>query len=582
MEEVDLIIIGAGVFGLTMAATYHRIHPEAQLIVIDSAPSIGGTWSSHRIFPGLKTNNQLGTLEHPDFPMDKRFGVKPGEHIPAEIVLEYLNAFVEWSGIREFLRLSTTVELVYKSDQEWVVHCTNQERLQFRAKRLVLALGHTNKPHMPNVPRSSTFEVPVIHSKEFAQNFSRVIRPATHSLIVGGGKSAWDAAYACATQPNSTATVLIRPSGKGPIWMTPSHVTPAKLWLEKLVFTRFFGFLSPCPWAETSGPEGWLRSFFHSTWLGRKITASFWYILGEDAISLSGLMKHPETKKMRPWRGAFEVGGALSILNYPSSIYDLVREGKIKVVLDDIAALEGESLVRLKNQETMKVDAVIYATGWEVASSLKFKPEHLATELGMPTRALLDADESSLIGTTEAHLYATYPFLRDRDTSRTMHYDSSLRYEQDEDLMQQPYRLHRFMVPLNSLNDRTIAFSGALYCLATFPCAYLQSLWITAYFDDVLPTPFATPDTLREETYRYTQYCALRGAMSHGRVFPDLVFDSLPYFDQILRDLGLSGKRKGGWWMFREAMASYGPTDYKGLLEDVERKLYGGELRKDA
>ncbi|KAJ4992447.1 FAD-containing monooxygenase EthA 5 [Stagonosporopsis vannaccii] len=580
MEKVDLIIIGAGIYGLTMAATYHRIHPEANLVIIDSAPSIGGTWSSHRIFPGLKTNNQLGTLEHPDFPMDERFGVKPGEHIPAETMLAYLNAFVEWSDIRAFLRLNTFVEQVEKNNQEWIVHCANDER-HFRAKKLVLALGHSNKPHLPNIPNSSIFKPPVIHSKELAENYPKVVRPGTHTLIVGGGKSAWDAAYACATQPDSTTTVLVRPSGNGPIWMTPSHVTPATLWLEKLVFTRFFSFLSPCPWAEMSGLEGWLRSFFHSTWLGRKITAGFWHILGEDSVSLSGLDKHPETKKMRPWRGAFEVGCALSIHNYPSSIYDLVREGKIKIVFDEIAALEGSSLVRLKSQDTMNVDAIIYATGWEVGSSLNFKPASLASELGMPSRASLDAEESALITATEHHLHATYPFLRDRDTSRTTHYDLSLRYAQGEDTTQQPYRLHRFMVPLSSLNDRTVAFSGALYCLGTIPCAYLQSLWIMAYFDDILPAPFSPPATLREEMYRYTQYCALRGAMSHGRVFPDLVFDSLSYFDQLLGDMGFSGKRKGGRWAFREAMSSYGPEDYKGLLDDVQRKLYGGEFKKD-
>ncbi|KAJ8111730.1 hypothetical protein OPT61_g5748 [Boeremia exigua] len=581
MERIDLIIIGAGVHGLTMAATYHRMHPEARLAIIDSASSIGGTWGSDRIFPGLVTNNQLGTLEHPDFPMDKKFGVKPGKHIPAETMLAYLNAFVDWSGIRAFLRLDTPVLHVQKSNQEWIVHCTSDTCSQFRAKRLVLALGHSNKPHLPGVPKPLTFTSPVIHSKEFGDNYSKIVRPAAHTIIVGGGKSAWDAAYACASQPDSVATVVIRPSGKGPIWMTPSHVTPATMWLEKLVFTRFFSFFSPCPWAEKSGFEGWWRSFFHSTWLGRKITAGFWHILGEDAVQISGLDKHPETKKMRPWRGAFEVGCALSIHNYPSSIYNLVREGRIKIVFDEIVSLEGETSVRFRKQDVMNVDAVIYATGWEVGGSLEFKPASLATELGMPTRAPLESSESTLINKTEAYLHATYPFLRDRDTSRTTHYDSSMRYAQDQDTTQQPYRLHRFIAPLSFLTDRTVAFTGALYCLGTFPCAYLQSLWITAYFDNVLPKPFAPLETLREETYRFTQYCALRGAMSHGRVFPDLVFDSLPYFDQLLKDMGLSGKRKGCQWSFSEAVLSYGPEDYEGLLDAVKEKLYKGAPKKD-
>ena len=75
---------------------------------------------------------------------------------------------------------------------------------------------------------------------------------------------------------------------------------------------------------------------------------AFWNILGEDAIALNGMDKHPETKKLRPWRGAFEVGNALSIHNYPNSFFEMVKEGKIKVIIDDIASLYGEQQVILK------------------------------------------------------------------------------------------------------------------------------------------------------------------------------------------------------------------------------------------
>jgi hypothetical protein len=105
--------------------------------------------------------------------------------------------------------------------------------------------------------------------------------------------------------------MLIRPSGKGPIWMSPPFVTPFKQQLEKLVFTRFFGLMSPCPWAENTGFEGVVRSFLHGTWLGRNIVAGFWNVLAQDVAGLNGYDKHPETKKLRPWRDAFEVGNAL-------------------------------------------------------------------------------------------------------------------------------------------------------------------------------------------------------------------------------------------------------------------------------
>jgi thioredoxin reductase len=578
MEEADLVIIGAGIYGLTTALTYHRLYPSAKILIVDSAPSIGGPWAPHRTFPGLRTNNLWGMYEHPDFPMDeKRFGVQRGQHIPATKMFDYLDAFAEWADVKQFLRLRTSVEVIERDEDEqgWTVHCAASSLLEkkgkvLKAKKLVIAVGNTNKPLLPDYSVSSNFRPLVIHAKDFPEHHAAIAKPGMHTVIVGSGKSAWDIAYACATQPDSTATILVRPDGNGPVWMTPSHVTPLGLWLEKLVHTRFFGFMSPCPWAQTTGIEGWLRSFFHRTWLGRKIVNAFWGILGEDAIALNKLDSHPETKKLRPWRGAFEVGNALSIHNYPTSFFSLVLAGKIKILIDEIDSLSGERGAILKSGAVLEVDAVVCATGWQKGYTFTFKPERLEEELGVPSSSPLIHQEAALIKKTEEQLYAQYPYLKSRDTSRIGHPDPQLRYTQQPDAKHQPYRLHRFIVPPSSLPDRNIAFAGALLSLGAFPCAYIQSLWITSYFDGSLALPSSPRKQVWEEMYRDTQYCALRGAMSYGRTLPDLVFDSLPYFDTLLGDLGIEARRKGGVFGVRECVRSYGPEDYQGLLNEVE------------
>jgi hypothetical protein len=587
MEEADLVIIGAGVNGLTAAHTYHRLHPSAKLLILESAPSIGGPWAPERVFPGLKTNNLWGMFEHPDFPMDEqRFRVKQGTHIDAPKMFDYLCAFAEWADIKQFIRLRTNVEVIEKDEEEkgWILRCTQsslaeKQKTVIKAKKLVVAVGITNKPLLPNYPTSTTFCSPVVHSRDFPAHYPDIVRPDRHTVVVGSGKSAWDVAYACATQPSSSATLLVRPDGNGPVWMTPSHVTPLRMWLEKLVHTRFLGFMSPCPWATTTGVEGWLRSFLHKTWLGRKIVAAFWHILSEDTIALNGLDSHAETKKLRPWRGAFEVGNALSIHNYPSSFYDLVRNGKINIVVDDIAALQDQHQIRLKSGNTLDADAVVCATGWQKGYTFRFSPPSLEKDLGLPSTLPLSPQEQSLIASSEDSLYKDFPYLQQRDTSRISHPDPSLRYTQQQGQQQaaysqpQPYRLHRFIAPPRMLHERNIAFAGALHCLATFPCAYIQSLWIASYFDGTLTSSssFLSPPErtrLLEETYRNTQYCVRRGAMGYGHMLPDLVWDSLPYFDVLLGDLGLQGRRKGS--SVKEWMVGYGPEDYKGLLRDVE------------
>ena len=516
---------------------------------------------------------------------ETRFGVRKGEHLPAEKVLQYLQAFVKENGIADCIRYNTKVQVIERVDEGWklLVKDTAQSpagsATEIKTSKLVVAVGLTNQPFMPRYQTSPSFEPPVIHSTKFASHYAEVAKEGTHTLVVGSGKSAWDIAYACATQPNATATMLIRPSGNGPVWMAPSHVTPLGLWLEKLVFTRFIGYFSPCPWAETAGVEGWLRSFFQGSWLGRKIMHGFWGILGDDVIQLNKLNEHPETKKLRPWRDAFETGNALSILNYPTDWFDLVREGKIKIVVDEIDQLGDGKEVRLQSGQILQVDAIVCATGWETGGDVEFRPEGLREQLGMPTTQSPDAEEVALVKQVEAELYERFPYLKTRDTSRVHHPNPSLRYAPTEAPSQQPFRLYRFMVPPAHLQDRSIGFAGALMCLGNMSCAYLQALWLTAYFDGTLQLPHADEGQVKHDVYRDTQHFVLRNAAGYGSVYPDLVFDSLPYFDAMVQDLGFHGKRKGGLWM-AEAFKSYGPEDYEGLVEEWKDRTNAGITKK--
>ena len=203
---------------------------------------------------------------------------------------------------------------------------------------------------------------------------------------------------------------------------------------------------------------------------------AFWNILGEDAIALNGMDKHPETKKLRPWRGAFEVGNALSIHNYPNSFFEMVKEGKIKVIIDDIASLYGEQQVILKSGQVLETDAVVCATGWQKGYTFRFEPRELEKELGLPTTSPPTPEEAALIQRSEETLYTEFPYLRERDTSRVYHPNHSLRHTQQPTTDTQPYRLHRFMVPPKAIANRNIAFAGAVHCLGTFPNAYIHSL----------------------------------------------------------------------------------------------------------
>lgn len=239
-----------------MAKTFHQLQPQKTLVIVDSSSSLGGTWASERIYPGLKTNNQLGTYEFPDFPMSTDvFGVKPGEHIPGRVVHNYLEKVAENFHIADKIRYSTrVVSAEHKTSTGWLVKSVSRgedassRAIETRvlAKKLVVASGLTSEPFLPQFDGQSSFGKPIFHGKDFAQH-ADTVETAKRVTVFGGTKTGWDAVYAHASK-GVHVDWIIRASGHGPSWMSPPFVTPLKKWLEKLVMTRALTWFSPCVW----------------------------------------------------------------------------------------------------------------------------------------------------------------------------------------------------------------------------------------------------------------------------------------------------------------------------------------------
>lgn len=556
MEEFDLVVVGAGWYGLAAAKTYIQLHPHENILVLDSAPSVGGVWGRDRLYPGLKSNNMLGTYEYSDFPMDTAiFGVSPGEHIPGPVLHKYLTSYAEHFGVYSRIRFNTRVEAAEESSevQGWVLGVANSvtgEKALLNAKKLIVATGLTSESYVPTFVGQENFGSPIFHSKDFADRADS-LKTAQSVAVLGGAKSAWDASYAYATAGVSV-DMIIRQSGRGPVWMAPPYVTPLKKWLEKLVHTRFLQWLSPCIWGEEDGYGG-IRSFFHGTWLGRKIVDTFWWILENDVVTLVGFDKHPEIKKLKPWHSAFWIGSGLSILNFPTDFFELVRNGTIRVHVSDISHLS-EKTIHLSTGEEVKADALFCATGWKSRPPINFLPPGSLAALGMPHYS---PTPDPLAAKADVAILEAFPRLKDQpDVIK------SERSESADETPNQPFRLYRFIAPVSTLQKRNIAFSGMVSCITTSVCAQVQGLWISAYFDGRLDR-LSSGEKARWETVLHSQFGKWRYPCGYGARLPDFVFDAIPYVDMLMRDVGLESHRKKS--KFAEMTEPYGPEDYKDL-----------------
>ncbi|KAF2212814.1 hypothetical protein CERZMDRAFT_40830 [Cercospora zeae-maydis SCOH1-5] len=547
----DVVVIGAGWFGLSAAKTYIQTHPGARALILESASSFGGTWSNDRLYPGLKSNNFAGSYEHPDFPMDeKTYGLEPGkDHIPAATLHRYLTDFAKHFGIAERTRLNTSVKTITPtSDNGWQLHIASNDgpNETISTSKLILATGLTSTPNLPQYPGQERFKPTFIHAKDFAKN-GDLVHTSKKTVIVGSGKSAYDCAYAFAEQ-GAQVDLIVRPGGQGPTWLLPKAVTPFRRLAEELLHTRALAWFSPAPWGDEDG-YGAARKFLHNTVFGRMLVDTFWNNMTNEIVESFAFDNHPETFKLKPWYNVVWSASGIGVDNFDSSVYDMVRQGKIRVHLADITEL-GENTVHLSTGKAIETDAVICATGWKKESTLKFEGLD-ASALGVPESC---EKIESLREEANKKIWDEFPMLRNQPV---------LRFEQPKE---NPLRNYRFIVPAGSVFKRNLALAGMVSTVSTANFANAQALWINAYFDGKLKRNPKNQDAVNKEVMLHTQFGKWRWPCGYGASLPDFAFDSLPYIDLLLNDVGIKSHRKGS--QMAELVEPYKPKDYRGLAEE--------------
>ena len=366
-------------------------------------------------------------------------------------------------------------------------------------------------------------------------------------------------------------------------------MTPLKKWLEKLVNTRLLTWFSPCIWGYADGFTR-IRWFWHETAIGRVITRAFWRVLGNDVLTLNQYDKHPETAKLKPWSDAFFNGASFSILNYDTNFFDLVRNGTVKVHIADLIRLS-PGTVHLSDDTSFKTDLLLCATGWKHVPPLKFLPEGIEKELGLPHIPTGDEPiwKDDLVRQADKEILTRFPRLRDQPKGNPLVPLSeakgvSTRSKDEVDPTDTtklvPYTLHRFIVPPSPefLETRDIAFPAFIMNFSTAIYNHIQALWITAFFDgnlpaSVIPAP-GNADALKKlryDTVLHNRFGRWRYPAGRGRMYPDFVFDAVPYLDLLVGDLGLKVHRKKGW--LAEITEPYGPEDYKNLYSEWIAKI---------
>ena len=321
-------------------------------------------------------------------------------------------------------------------------------------------------------------------------------------------------------------------------------------------------WFSPCIWGTADGyPK--IRSFLHKTAIGGFLVKKFWGILSADVVALNGFDKDTSIASLKPWSDPMFIGVGLSILNYDTNFFDLVRNGTVRVHIADIERL-GPKTVHLSNGSSISTSALVLCTGWKHTPPLQFLP--VEDDYGVPDQSerWASGKPSELVERADNEIFAQLRLLKSQPApnpklkpliEKVESQDSSVLKSQVES-----FKLYRFMVPPRFIDSHDLAFAGCMMTISTSICSEVQSLWITAHLLDNVPIQ---ADPVYEATL-HNRFAKWRSPVGFGARFPDIAFDSLPYYDLLLRDLGLNHRRKVG--AVANVFHSHAPQDYKGLV----------------
>ena len=218
-EDFDVVVIGAGWYGLIAAWTFLRLAPATRLLIVDDADSIGGVWSKERIYPNLFAQVGHGLFEYTFYPM-RNEGLTPDRYISGETISKYLYDFAHDHDIAKHVRLQTRITKVDKLDSgQWHLTSPSLSR-PLRCDKLIVASGVTSQPHIVHFPNRG-FQGEIMHSVDLGRQLGHLHSPTVKRvLVLGAAKSSYDAVFLL-LKAGKRVEWIIREDGSGPLAIMP-------------------------------------------------------------------------------------------------------------------------------------------------------------------------------------------------------------------------------------------------------------------------------------------------------------------------------------------------------------------------
>jgi len=342
--DFDVLIIGAGISGIGMAAHLEMMCPHLSYGILDRRENLGGTWDLFR-YPGIRSDSDMHTLGFAFEPWRDEKSIADG---PA--ILDYLHRIVEERGIAGHIHYGHKVICADWREAEARWHITAElaggQEKHLTANFLYLGSGYYDydQPYDPEFDTAS-FKGQVVHPQFWPENFDY---SGQRVLVIGSGATAVTIVPSMAAEA-AHVTMLQRT----PTWM---FSRPAKDALA-----NFLRKILPEEWAYrlTRWKNVRMQDLSYKLARGRPEKVKKTLKTRIQKILGAGYDDATFTPPYDPWDQRL-------CLVPDADLFEAMKAGTVDIVTGRIARFV-ETGVELENGDTIDADIIVTATGLKLA-----------------------------------------------------------------------------------------------------------------------------------------------------------------------------------------------------------------------
>lgn len=341
-EHFDVVIVGAGISGISTAWHLQDRCPTKSYVILERRENIGGTWDLFK-YPGIRSDSDMFTLGFRFKPWESARSIADGQSI-----WNYINEAADENGIRNHIRTGHRVLSVDWSDADnrWTVDVEHDgEAKQITASFLSVCSGYYNydEGYSPEFPGAADFKGQIIHPQHWPEDLDYAGKKV---VVIGSGATAVTLIPSLVNGGVGHVTMLQR---------SPTYI--GSLPLEDAVALRTNKYL---PKNLAHFVNRW-KQIGYSTGqyqVARKLPAVFKKVLRQMAER-----RLPEgfdydkhfSPRYNPWdeRVCLAPNGDL---------FKAIRSGRADVATDTIETFT-ETGIKLASGEELQADIIVTATG---------------------------------------------------------------------------------------------------------------------------------------------------------------------------------------------------------------------------